>query len=67
MRHLAVANFPRIQMNSIGEKLIVEGYEYSDWLEIRRLPINCSDSGVEIWEKIWESDRNLPQIVWSEN
>ena len=60
-----IINLPQIHVNSIGEKLIIE----RDWtwsrLEIRRLPMNCSDSGYDIWKKIWETRQDLQRIsLW---
>ena len=62
-----LASLPRVQTNSIGEKLIMEHQTFVCWqqLGIRRLPMNCSDSGKEMREKNLDDHENLPFIhLW---
>ena len=69
MNHQAeeLGNFPQIQVNSIKEKLIIETQTTANnnwtWFDIRRLPMECSDSGNEIWKKILENHGNLHRIT----
>ena len=57
-------NFPQMEVNSIGEKLLMEHHPFDDLtcLIIRRLPMECTDSEDEMWEKNSESIINLPSI-----
>ena len=67
MFHPIEDNFPQMQMNSVGEKLIIEQYtlNHQYHLDIRRLPLDCSDSVDKIWSKNFEMGQNLPQInLW---
>ena len=59
-----VGNFPQMQVNSIGERLIIEQYSLNNriHLDIRRLPIDCSDAVDKIWTRNYEIGKNLPQI-----
>ena len=51
-----------MQVNSIDEKLLIKQYPLGNWLEIRRLPMDCSDSRDQMWEKNWEDHKNLPLV-----
>ena len=62
-----LASLPRVQTNSIGEKFIMEHQTFVYWqqLDIRRLPMNCTDSGKEMREKNFNDHENLPFIhLW---
>ena len=64
-----LGNFPQIQVNSIGEKLIIETQTTANnnwtWLNIRRLPLECFDSGNEIRNKILGNGQDLHEIdLW---
>ena len=53
--------FPQTQMNSIGEKMILEQFVgvTVNYLNIRRLPMDSSVSEDELWNK---NMQNLPSI-----
>ena len=60
-----LGNFPQIRMNSIDEKLVIEIFPNNvrTWVDVRRLLMDYSDSGEELWEENREVHENLPEII----
>ena len=56
--------FLQMHVNSIDEKMIMEYFtiDNSNYLNIRRLPIDCSDSMDEMWNKNLEISQYFPLI-----
>ena len=61
-------NFPQTQLNSIGEKLVIDNFEvgiYGWLMVIRRLPLDSPDSVDEMWDKNAGICQELPLIcLW---
>ena len=57
----ALGDLPAKSENSIGEKLLIKR-GHNNWLEIRRMPVNCSDSAEKMRAKNLEDLGDLPSI-----